>query len=138
MKVRDIMRAGEVAVVRPEDNLALATQIMLWARVRHLPVVRDGQVVGVLSERDIFRRGSAVGARQAACDSVERVLSVPALTIDPDKPLVSAMWLMAGRKLGCLPVVGPQGLVGIITTTDVVRHQFETGLGKHELPAQTA
>jgi CBS domain-containing protein len=128
MKVKDIMRAGKVAVVRPEDSLALATQIMLWSRVRHLPVVRDGQVVGLLSERDIFRRGSAVGAKEAARDPVERVMTSPALTIDPDKPLVSAMWLMAGRKLGCLPVVGPEGLVGIITTTDVVRHQFENGL----------
>jgi CBS domain-containing protein len=126
MKVRDIMRAGEVAVVRPDDTIALATQIMLWSKIRHLPVVRDGQVVGLLSERDILRRGSAVGAREAARDPVERVMTSPVVTIDPDKPLVTATWLMAGRKLGCLPVVGREGLVGIVTVSDVVRHQFET------------
>jgi CBS domain-containing protein len=136
MKVRDIMRSGEVAVVRPEDSVALATQIMLWSGVRHLPVVRDGAVVGLLSERDVFRRGSAVGAKDAARDTVERVMTSPALTIAPDKPLVAAMWLMAGRKLGCLPVVGQEGLVGIITTTDVLRHQFKDGLPAYATRAQ--
>jgi CBS domain-containing protein len=132
MKVRDIMRGGAVAAVRPEDSLAVATQIMLSSRVRHLPVLRDGEVVGLLSERDIFRRGSAVG-RDAARDPVERVMSVPTLTIDPEEPLAAAIWLMVGRKVGCLPVVGPTGLVGMITMADVVRHQFET-----TLPTSTA
>jgi CBS domain-containing protein len=132
MKVRDIMHGGAVAAVRPEDSLAVATQLMLSSKVRHLPVLRDGEVVGLLSERDIFRRSSAVG-RDAARDSVERVMSAPALTIDPDKPLAAAIWLMVGGKVGCLPVVGSNGLVGIITTADVVRHQFKT-----TLPASTA
>ncbi len=137
MKVKDILRGGEVLVIGPEDDLALATQLMLWSRVRHLPVVREGQVVGVLSERDIFRRGNAVGAKEAALTPVARVMSTPAVTIEADRPLVAAMWVMAGRKLGCLPVVGPHGLVGIITTTDVVRHQFGKELGRPELAASS-
>jgi CBS domain-containing protein len=128
MQVRDVMRGGTIATVRPEDSVALAAQIMLWSGVRHLPVVRDGEVVGVVSERDLLRRGSAVGGKAAARDPVERVMSTPALTIDADKPLVTAVWLMSGRKLGCLPVVGPNGLCGIVTTTDIVRQQFETEL----------
>jgi CBS domain-containing protein len=124
MKVRDIMRGGAVAVVRPEDNLAAAAQVMWSSRVRHLPVLRDGEVVGLLSERDVFRRSSAVG-RDAARDTVERVMSSPAVTIDPDRPLAAAIWLMVGGKVGCLPVVGASGLVGVITMADVVRHQFD-------------
>jgi CBS domain-containing protein len=124
MKVRDIMREGTVAVVRPDDSLAVATQLMLSSKVRHLPVLRNGQVVGLLSERDVFRRGSAVG-REAARDPVERVMSSPAVTIDPDRPLAAAIWLMVGGRVGCLPVVGATGLVGVITMADVVRHQFE-------------
>jgi CBS domain-containing protein len=125
MKVRDIMRGGAVAVIRPEDCLAVATQVMLSSNVRHLPVLRGGEVVGMLSERDIFRRGSAVG-REAARDPVERVMSTPVVIVEPDRPLAAAIWLMVGGKVGCLPVVGPTGLVGIITMADVVRHQFDT------------
>jgi CBS domain-containing protein len=127
MKVRDIMRGGAIAAVRPEDSLAVATEIMWSSQVRHLPVLRDGEVVGLLSERDIFRRGSAVG-RDAAREPVARAMSSPALTIDPDGPLAAAIWLMVGGKVGCLPVVGPAGLVGIVTTADVVRHQFQATL----------
>ena len=55
-KVRDIMTARGLAVARPEDDLGLAGQIMAWAGVRHLPVIRTGKVVGVISERDLLRR----------------------------------------------------------------------------------
>jgi CBS domain-containing protein len=130
MKVRDVMRTGELATVGPEDSVALAAQIMSWSGVRHLPVLREGEVVGIISERDLLRRGSAVGAKQAAREPVERVMSAPAITMDPDKPLVAAVWLMSSRKLGCLPVVGPGGLCGIVTTADIVRHQFETELAE--------
>jgi CBS domain-containing protein len=128
VKVKDIMRSREVATVRPEDSVALAAQVMLWSGVRHLPVVRGHEVVGIISERDVFRRGTEVGARAARAENVGRAMTTPAITIDADKPLVAAAWLMSARKLGCLPVVEDAELVGIITTTDLVRHQFEEEL----------
>ncbi len=128
VKVKDVMRSKEVATVRPEDSVALAAQVMLWSGVRHLPVMRDHEVVGIISERDVFRRGTEVGARAARAENVGRAMTTPAITIDADKPLVAAAWLMSARKLGCLPVVEGTDLVGIITTTDLVRHQFAAEL----------
>jgi CBS domain-containing protein len=128
MKVSEIMHSQNLVTVRPDDRLALAAQMMVWANVRHLPVVRGREVVGVLSERDVFRRNGEVGAHAAAREPVERAMRSPAVTVDPEEPLVTAISLMADRKLGCLPVVGAQGLVGILTTADLLRHELDTAI----------
>jgi CBS domain-containing membrane protein len=132
-RARDLMSPIDVKTVNPEDSLAYAAEVMLAGRFRHLPVVRGSAVVGVLSERDILRRGSEVGARGAAVDSVAAAMSHPAVTAEADEPLVSALTTMLDRKLGCLPVVGPGGLIGMITTTEVLRHELDRAL---ERPAE--
>jgi CBS-domain-containing membrane protein len=127
MKVRDVMTAVGLTVTRPDDDLALAGQMMLWANVRHLPVVRDGAVVGVVSQHDLMRSSAA---RDPAWPrlTVEEVMSAPAVTIDPDVPIPTAVSMMLSRKVGCLPVVTDGLLVGIVTTTDLLRHQLDTGI----------
>jgi CBS domain-containing protein len=52
----------------------------------------------------------------------------PAVTVDADTPLATAVSLMCGRKLGCLPVLADGALVGIVTTTDLLRHDLDTAL----------
>jgi CBS domain-containing protein len=128
MQVRDVMSSAHVATVEPGDTLDLAAQIMLWTGARHLPVVRAGLVVGVLSERDVFRHQGQAGARAGARDPVETAMRSPPVTISPDEPLATAVALMHEKKLGCLPVVAGGALVGIITTTDLLRHQLDTAL----------
>ena len=124
-KVKDVMRRRGVVTVRPDNTVALAAQIMLWSGVRHLPVVRDREVVGVISERDVLRRSTEVGASTARVDQVDRVMTAPAITIDGEQPLFAASWLMSARKLGCLPVLVDGELAGIITATDMIRFHFE-------------
>jgi CBS domain-containing protein len=136
MTIREIMRERETSSVRPDDNLGLAIQMMRWSHVRHLPVVRDGEVVGILSERDVLRHSTEVGTRAARLAPVQRAMTVPAITIDADQPLAAAAWLMSGRKLGCLPVTERGRLAGMLTTTDLIRHQFEQE-AKKELAAGT-
>jgi CBS domain-containing protein len=128
MRVRDLMSPSEVKTVNPEDSLAYAAQVMLAGRLRHVPVVRGSAVVGVLSERDILRRGSELGARGAAADWVAAAMSHPAVTADADEPLVSALTMMLNRKLGCVPVVDRGGLVGMITTTELLRHELDRAM----------
>lgn len=126
--IRDAMSSHNLVTARPEDPLGLAAQMMLWAGVRHLPVVREGAVVGVLSERDILRRNGAVGVRVAAQEPVESAMTRPPITIGFDEPLVNGLTLMVSRKIGCLPVVSRLGLIGLITTTDILRHDLESAL----------
>jgi CBS domain-containing protein len=128
VKIRDVMKSESVQTIGPQDNLGLATQLMLWGGVRHLPVVRDNTVLGVLSERDILRHNAEVGAKLGAQQPVERAMRAPAITVGPDDSFVTAVTLMLSRKVGCLPVVSASGLVGIVTTTDVLRNDLETAV----------
>lgn len=83
--------------------------MMAWAGARHLPVTREGTVVGVLSERDPLRHGP-VGR-------VGEAMSSPPEVIGPE-----AAARMVERRIGCLPVVEAGLLVGIVTATDLLDH----------------
>ncbi|MBI2894513.1 MAG: CBS domain-containing protein [Deltaproteobacteria bacterium] len=120
MKVRDVMTRN-VTTVGEDDDLALALQILLWSGFRHLPVVRRGEVVGVLSEHDVVpRRQERDTVSVFRTEGLVRdAMASPAETIHPDAELEDAALRMVGRKVGCLPVVEGGSLAGIITMTDL-------------------
>ncbi|MDH3622494.1 MAG: CBS domain-containing protein [Myxococcales bacterium] len=119
MKVVDVMQRNVVTVTEG-DALALARQLMLWRGVRHLPVVRTGRVVGMLSERDLLSWIGPEGVQHAIEGTVEDAMKRPVETIEPWAPLADAAATMSVKKLGCLPVVNEGELVGIITNTDLL------------------
>jgi len=114
MRLRDIMHA-KVQTISPRESAAVAFERMRRAKIRHL-VVQDGKkVVGVLSDRDVAGMGSL---RQV--ETVEDVMSSPALTGSPDLTLRQAANLLRGRTMGCLPILEDGKIVGIVTTTDLL------------------
>jgi acetoin utilization protein AcuB len=129
MTVRELMSARVTALGR-EDTLDIADAVMCLGRIRHLPVLDGGTVVGVVSQRDLFR--SALGTALAfgirgpqelmRSLDVRDVMSAPAVTIGPDASVQEAARDMAEKKIGCLPVVEKGKLVGILTETDVMRY----------------
>lgn len=128
-KVRDIM-SRKMVTISAGDTLATAEDIMTLGRVRHMPVVRQGRLVGVVSERDLLRASLsslsavAVEDRRAFLNRVEidRVMSQPPIVIAPSASVAEAARSMAERKIGCLPVVEGDELVGLVTETDVLRY----------------
>jgi CBS domain-containing protein len=134
--VRDIMQQ-KIVTVSSGDRLSTVEDIMTLGGVRHMPVVLAGELVGVVSERDLLRASlsdlsgeSTSDHRRAFLHGVEiaSVMSTPAVTISPDAEIRDAARTMAERKIGCLPVVEPpRRLVGLITETDVLR--FFAGVG---------
>lgn len=119
LKVRDIMQR-DVTTVSEGDDLALAQQIMLWRRLRHLPVLRNEQIVGILSERDMLSHRLSEMSPYTLAGQVGEVMRYPVETIHPGALVADAAARMSLQKIGCLPVVDAGSLVGIITTTDVL------------------
>jgi acetoin utilization protein AcuB len=111
---------------------------MTLGGVRHMPVVRGGRLVGVVSERDLLRASlsnlTEFGSeqRRAFLQAVEikRVMSTPPIVIHPDATAEEAAYVMSEQKIGCLPVVEADELVGLVTETDLLR--YFAGLGQPE------
>lgn len=128
--VHDIMQ-HQIVTVSAGDRLSTVEDIMTLGGVRHMPVVSEGELVGVVSERDLLRASLSslmedLGSdhRRAFLMSVEivSVMSTPPITVEPDCPIREAARLMAEKKIGCLPVVNPpRRLVGLVTETDLLR-----------------
>ena len=91
-------------------------------KVRHLVVLRDGKVAGVLSERDL---AGERGIEMRRGRSVERMMTPAAVTVAPGASLHEAARLMRTHNIGCLPVVHEGRLRGIITTTDLLEFVLE-------------
>jgi len=125
--VRDIM-VKEVATLDVNDELSLANDIMRLGRIRHLPVVDGHKLVGIISERDLFRSSlaQALGYGTKATRDLMKTIRIKdimvsaVVTVPPDMPLGEAVKLMVDKKIGCLPVVENNRLVGLVTETDVL------------------
>jgi CBS domain-containing protein len=118
--VSDFM-TKDLVTVRESDDVALAEALLRLGGIRHLPVVRDHKLVGILTQRDILRSGASgkPGARELA---VSDVMTREPTSIRPAMALSNAARLMLERKYGCLPVCDPDGtLLGIVTEADFVR-----------------
>jgi CBS domain-containing protein len=128
--VRDLMQE-KIVTIGASDRLSTVEDIMTLGRVRHMPVVQGGKLVGVVSERDLLRASLSDVApsgsqdeRRAFLNGVEiaRVMSAPPVVIDVDASVEEAALVMAERKIGCLPAMRGQTLVGLLTETDLLRH----------------
>jgi acetoin utilization protein AcuB len=116
LAVRDIMTTALVTV-GPTEPARRAWELMRDHRFRHLPVVVDGRLVGILSERDLRPVLLSPGLAPAA---VREVMSENPTTVTPDASVEDAASLLVVKKIGCLPVLEGERLVGIVTETDLL------------------
>jgi CBS domain-containing protein len=130
MLVRDLM-STEVVTLDRDETLDIADRIMSLGRIRHMPVLDgDGRLCGVVSQRDLFRGALATAlglppatqARLLGAILVREVMAADPVTTAPDTPLTQAAEVMLHRKIGCLPVVDGDRLVGILTEADFVAY----------------
>lgn len=120
----------KVVSISADDTLRVVKEIMEHGSVRHLPVVRGGDLVGVVSQRDLLKASLSnvmgLPAEEQALFlegvSITEVMSAPPVTIEADAGIDEAAHEMATRKIGCLPVIDAGQFVGIITETDLLRH----------------
>ena len=130
------------AAVGPEDSLEDAARIMVEGGFRHVPVLdADDRLVGMLSERDVRARlGVEVerfpaASRDALGEDVEAVMSRDPITVGPDAPLRDVVGILAGEKVGALPVVDEEErLLGIISYLDLLSYLHREGAATAAAP----
>lgn len=132
MKVKEIM-AKEVATLKVDDELSLAEDIMHLGRIRHLPVTDGDKLVGIISERDLFKASLAsvidydyqIKRDYMKTVVIKEVMKTDLITVQPDASVKEAAEMMLHHKIGCLPVVEGYRMVGLITETDILRLHVE-------------
>jgi acetoin utilization protein AcuB len=115
MRAFEIMSTN-VETIPAETAAEAAREIMRRKAIRHLVVVKDGEVVGVVSDRDIGRHGAATRAYRTA----GHLMTAAPVTVSPETTVRKIANLMRGRTIGCVPVLNRQRLVGIVTVADLL------------------
>lgn len=118
MKVSDYMTVAPT-MIRSDADYRAAFDIMHDRNLHHLPVVdADNRVVGMLTKRDL-----QLAARhfQEADVEASEVMHAPVITVAPDEPLESAARQMISNRIGGLPVLDGDRIVGVVTETDLFR-----------------
>jgi CBS domain-containing protein len=121
MRIRDFMSKDAVRITADAD-VAAAREALRFHEVEHLVVMDGKRVAGVIAREDLAGAGGET--------SVSAVMTRDIVTVAPTVTLRRAAAAMAGRAVGCLPVVEKGELLGIVTTSDLLR-----ALGKGEIHA---
>lgn len=111
MLVDEIM-TRRVITATPEMTVADARALTREHRIRHLPLLEAGRLVGIVTDRDL---------REAGQGRVGDIMQPDVITTHPLDPVGEAARLLAEHRIGCLPVVQAGDLVGIVTETDLLR-----------------
>jgi acetoin utilization protein AcuB len=132
MKVSELMTRKLIAV-SPNDSVEVAVRLLRQRGVRHLLVLKDERLVGIVSDRDLKRALDPEGSKKKLLGIgglyfllepilVREIMTPNPVTITADAPVQEAASVMVAERFGALPVVRRDELVGIITETDLLRH----------------
>jgi acetoin utilization protein AcuB len=124
---------AKVHTVKPLDSVAHARALIEERRINQLPVVKDGVLVGIVTDRDLRDAVNAVTTSAHAARTaepapgspeqipVEAVMTHNAITLSSDRSVVAAAELMRQQRIGSVPIVDGRALVGIITRSDILK-----------------
>lgn len=128
-KVGNVM-TRDLETIEVNDSLHNANNVFQSKKLRHLPVVANNHLVGILSQTDLLRIsfgntfGEQDGGDEAIFDmlSINQVMKHSPVTVNSDHTIKEAAQILAEREFHALPVVDDEKLVGIITTTDIINY----------------
>jgi CBS domain-containing protein len=110
----------DVYTVAPEQMVIDAVRTMAERNVGALPVVENGVVIGVVSERD-YARKMVLKGRSSAGTPIRTIMSSPVITVDSRQSIETCMGIMTERHLRHLPVVENEKLLGLLSIGDLVK-----------------
>ena len=109
----------DVFTVSPDDLIDLAASVMDWRHIRHVPVEdQEGRLVGLITHRGLLRMMINSASSNTKLTTVREIMVPDPVTVAPTTSSLEAMELMRANRVGCLPVVEKDQLVGIITSYD--------------------
>lgn len=130
MIARDVMTPNPLTVP-PQASIAEAWEVMRELAVRHVPVVEDGALVGMLSDRDLAQVDISGALKVEGADALQGgletpifgVMSTAVISVGPDTGVNEVISLLLEHKIGALPVIEPgtREVLGIISYVDVLR-----------------
>jgi acetoin utilization protein AcuB len=120
MLIREVMHPDPITIT-PKTKLNEAYRIMEEKNIRHLPVMDDEKIVGIVTDRDLRLATSKLTKNPFDVETrIQEVMSHPVQTAHPSDPIEIATRTMRELKIGCLPVVEDMKLVGIVTGMDLL------------------
>ena len=131
-RVRDCMTV-DPATVGPQDSLQKVVELLRRRDIRSVPVVEDGKLIGIVTDRDVrqvapayplFRDEDEI-RRYTENLTVTAAMTADPMTIAANAPLVEAAKILETYRISALPVVENQKLVGILSVTDLLRAFIE-------------
>ena len=130
MKTVAEVMVSPVVTANPRDTLADVLTLSQRRQIRHVPIVENGKLVGIVTDRTLREASTHPAVYNLLLDllasldrgTVEEIMirEEEVVTVTPDTSVRSAARLMRERKVGCLPVVQEVRLVGIVTTADLL------------------
>jgi CBS domain-containing protein len=126
MTISEVLRSkgSQVETIAADAAVFDAVRKLGEKRIGALPVLEGGRIAGIMSERDVIYCLRDHGA-EVLDWPVERVMSSPAITADPDTDVLSALALMTQRRIRHLPVVERGEIRGIVSIGDLVKYRME-------------
>jgi CBS domain-containing protein len=117
-------KGADVLTIEADASVRDAVAILAERRIGALPVVRGGEVAGIMSERDVIYCLRSDGA--AVLDwPVEQIMTTPAITVERDQQVMGALSLMTKRRIRHLPVVEGGRIIGIVSIGDLVKYRMD-------------
>ncbi len=128
MLVRDYMTTT-LTCLQESDTLLDATMIFVRSSFRHVPVLNNKKLVGIVTERDVKQFVPTLLTRVTPelynqvleTTTISRVMTRNLITVSPGQSMFEAAAILHDKRIGCLPVVEKGELVGVITTTDMMK-----------------
>lgn len=122
VRIRYLLNSKDPTIwtIGPEDPVLEAIQLMADKRIGALPVLRDNELVGIVSERDYARKVILMG-RSSSDTPVWQIMSSPVVTASPDDDVHRCMEVMTEKRIRHLPVVERGRMIGIISIGDLVK-----------------
>jgi CBS domain-containing protein len=117
-------RSPEIVSCSGNTSVKQAIGLLAERRIGALPVMENGQVAGIFSERDVLYQLHDHGP-EVLDSPVSQVMTAPAVTVSPDTEVLSALALMTKRRIRHLPVVHDGAMVGFISIGDLVKYRIE-------------